>query len=104
MSRYRQFHRHGRGGRQGNVYYFVPRIIKYYLDQEPLLKQVPTYLASEEADRQYMIENLDKLVDKAANEAGGYGMLIGPQATAAERDDFPQTHHCRSAQLHRATR
>ena len=70
------------------MYYFVPRIIKYYLDQEPLLKQVPTYLASEDADRKYMVENLDKLVVKAANEAGGYGMLMGPHATVAERDEF----------------
>ena len=70
------------------MYYFVPRIIKYYLDQEPLLPNVPTYLASEEADRKYMVENLDQLVVKAANEAGGYGMLMGPHATQAERDEF----------------
>ncbi len=70
------------------MYYFVPRIIKYYLNQEPLLPNVPTYLASEEADRKYMVENLDKLVIKAANEAGGYGMLMGPQASKEERDDF----------------
>ena len=72
------------------MYYFVPRIIKYYLDQEPLLPNVETYLASEEKDKQYMVENLDKLVVKAANEAGGYGMLMGPQATQAERDEFRQ--------------
>ncbi|HEX2860567.1 MAG TPA: circularly permuted type 2 ATP-grasp protein [Lacunisphaera sp.] len=72
------------------MYYFVPRIIKYYLDQEPLLPNVETYLASEEADKKYMVENLDKLVVKAANEAGGYGMLMGPQATRAERDEFRQ--------------
>lgn len=72
------------------MYYFVPRIIKYYLDQDPILPNVPTYLASEDADRQYMVENLDKLVVKAANEAGGYGMLMGPQATQAERDEFRQ--------------
>lgn len=70
------------------MYYFVPRIIKYYLDQDPILPNVPTYLASEEADRKHMVENLDKLVVKAANEAGGYGMLMGPQATEAERDEF----------------
>ncbi len=72
------------------MYYFVPRIIKYYLDQEPLLPNVPTYLASEDADRKYMVENLDQLVVKAANEAGGYGMLMGPHATQAERDEFRQ--------------
>lgn len=70
------------------MYYFVPRIIKYYLDQEPLLPNVPTYLASEPADRQYIVEHLDQLVVKAANEAGGYGMLMGPRATQAERDEF----------------
>jgi len=72
------------------MYYFVPRIIKYYLDQEPLLPNVETYLASEDADKQYMVENLDKLVVKAANEAGGYGMLMGPHATKAEREEFRQ--------------
>ena len=70
------------------MYYFVPRIIKYYLDQDPILPNVPTYLASEEADKKYMVENLYKLVVKDANEAGGYGMLMGPHATKAERDDF----------------
>jgi uncharacterized circularly permuted ATP-grasp superfamily protein len=72
------------------MYYFVPRMIKYYLDQEPILPNVQTYLASEDADKQYMVENLDKLVVKAANEAGGYGMLMGPQATKAEREEFRQ--------------
>lgn len=70
------------------MYYFVPRIIINYLDQEPLIPNVPTYLASEESDRKYIVENLDKLVVKSANEAGGYGMLMGPHATQPERDDF----------------
>jgi uncharacterized circularly permuted ATP-grasp superfamily protein len=70
------------------MYYFVPRMIKYYLDQDPIIPNVPTYLASEEADRKYMLENLDKLVIKAANESGGYGMLMGPQATKEERERF----------------
>ena len=70
------------------MYYFVPRMIKFYLDQEPILDNVPTYLASEEADRKYMLENLDKLVIKAANESGGYGMLMGPKASKAERETF----------------
>ncbi len=72
------------------MYYFVPRIIKYYLDQDPIIPNVPTYLASEDADRAYIVEHLDQLVVKAANEAGGYGMLMGPQATAAEREEFRQ--------------
>ncbi len=70
------------------MYYFVPRIIKYYLDQEPILPNVDTYLANEAKDRAYIVENLDKLVVKAANEAGGYGMLMGPHATQAERAEF----------------
>ena len=70
------------------MYYFVPRMIKYYLDQEPLIGNVPTYLASEEKDRAYILDNLDKLVVKAANEAGGYGMLMGPMAGKEEREEF----------------
>ncbi len=66
------------------MYYFVPRMIKYYLDQEPILPNVPTYLASEEADKKYILENLPKLVVKAANESGGYGMLMGPKASKSE--------------------
>jgi uncharacterized circularly permuted ATP-grasp superfamily protein len=66
------------------MYYFVPRIIQYYLGEEPIIPNVPTYLASEEADKKYILENLSKLVVKAANESGGYGMLMGPQATREE--------------------
>jgi uncharacterized circularly permuted ATP-grasp superfamily protein len=70
------------------MYYFVPRMIKYYLDQEPILPNVPTYLASEEADRKYILENLPRLVVKAANESGGYGMLIGPKSSKDEIEKF----------------
>ena len=70
------------------MYYFVPRMIKYYLDQEPIIPNVPTYLASEEADKKYILENLDQLVVKAANESGGYGMLMGPKATKDELAEF----------------
>jgi uncharacterized circularly permuted ATP-grasp superfamily protein len=70
------------------IYYFVPKMIKYYLDQEPILPNVPTYLAQEESDRKYIIENAHKLVIKSANESGGYGMLIGPHATEAEVKSF----------------
>jgi uncharacterized circularly permuted ATP-grasp superfamily protein len=70
------------------MYYFVPRMIKYYLDQEPIIPNVPTYLANEEADKNYILDNLEKLVVKAANESGGYGMLIGPKATKEEIADF----------------
>lgn len=70
------------------VYYFVPKIIKYYLGEEPILPNVDTYLASESEDRLYILENLGKLVVKSANEAGGYGMLMGPWATEGEISAF----------------
>ncbi|HEX4119395.1 MAG TPA: circularly permuted type 2 ATP-grasp protein [Verrucomicrobiae bacterium] len=72
------------------MYYFVPRMIKYYLDQDPIIPNVPTYLASEEADKKYILENLSNLVVKAANESGGYGMLMGPSADAKEIEAFRQ--------------
>ncbi|MEO0452953.1 MAG: circularly permuted type 2 ATP-grasp protein [Verrucomicrobiota bacterium] len=70
------------------MYYFVPRMIKFYLDQEPILKQVDTYLASEKEDLDYIVDHLPELVVKAANEAGGYGMLMGPKASQKEIQDF----------------
>jgi len=70
------------------VYAFVPRMIKYYLDQDPILPNVPSYLCYREKDRQYVLANLDKLVVKPANESGGYGMLIGPRSSKAEREKF----------------
>lgn len=70
------------------LYYYVPEIIRYYLDQEPLINSVPTYLASVEEDKKYILANLDKLVVKAANEAGGYGMLMGPTASKEEIGKF----------------
>jgi len=72
------------------VYAYVPEMIRYYLGEEPILPNVPTYLCWRESDRDYVLKNLDKLVIKAANEAGGYGMLIGSVATEAERADFAQ--------------
>lgn len=70
------------------MYYFVPRMIKYYLDQDPILPNVPTYLASEEADMKYIMDNLPKLVVKAANEAGGYGMMVGPHSDKKTIEKF----------------
>ena len=66
------------------IYYFVPKIIEYYLGQDPILPNVPTYLASEESDRKFILEHLPELVVKAANESGGYGMLMGPSASKEE--------------------
>lgn len=72
------------------IYSYVPRIIKYYLNEDPIINNVPTYLASHPSDYQYILENLDKLVVKAANESGGYGMLVGPHASQAEREAFAE--------------
>jgi uncharacterized circularly permuted ATP-grasp superfamily protein len=63
------------------VYAYVPRIIKYYLGEEAIIPNVKTYICGEEEDFNYVIENIAELVVKEANEAGGYGMLIGPKAT-----------------------
>jgi uncharacterized circularly permuted ATP-grasp superfamily protein len=70
------------------VYHFVPKMIRYYLGQDPILENVPTYLAARPEDLQYILEHLSELVVKAANESGGYGMLIGSHSTAAEREDL----------------
>jgi uncharacterized circularly permuted ATP-grasp superfamily protein len=70
------------------VYTFVPQIIKYYLDQDPLIQNVPSYLCMYDDQREHVLKNLDKLVVKPANESGGYGMLIGPRASKKERDQF----------------
>jgi uncharacterized circularly permuted ATP-grasp superfamily protein len=70
------------------IYHFVPKMIRYYLDQDALLPNVETYLASNESDRAFILENLEKLVVKAANESGGYGMLVGSHSTETEREEF----------------
>jgi len=70
------------------VYAYVPRIIKYYLGEDPILNNVPTYLCREEKDRNYVLENIHELVVKETNAAGGYGMLIGPKATRQEHEKF----------------
>ena len=70
------------------VYHYVPAIIRYYLDQEPILGNVPTYLPSEPDQLEFVLDHLDSLVVKAANESGGYGMLIGPHAEERDIADF----------------
>ncbi len=70
------------------LYAYVPDIIKYYMSEEPILQNVKTYLMTDPKSRQHALQNLDKLVVKAVGESGGYGMLIGPQSTAEEREDF----------------
>ena len=75
------------------VYKYVPEMIRYYLDEEPVLANVPTYLGVDESDRRYILEHLDELVVKTVDGSGGYGMLIGPVASAKEREAF-----CRAVQ------
>ena len=70
------------------IYPYVPEMIRFYLKQEPIIENVQTYLCDRPDERKYVLENLDKLVVKAANESGGYGMLMGHQASAAEREAF----------------
>lgn len=70
------------------VYAFVPDMIRYYLKEEPSLASVKTYLCMNEQDRHYVLENLDKLVVKPANESGGYGLMVGPHASKATRAKF----------------
>lgn len=70
------------------VYTYVPAMIKYYLDEDPLLPNVPSYLCMDPQQREYVLANLDQLVVKPANESGGYGMLVGPHASETERKKF----------------
>ncbi|HBB35637.1 MAG TPA: hypothetical protein DDZ80_20180 [Cyanobacteria bacterium UBA8803] len=72
------------------IYAYVPQMIRYYLGEEPLLANVPTYLCWEEHDRDYVLNHLEELVVKSANESGGYGMLVGCTSTAVEREAFAQ--------------
>ena len=67
---------------------FVPQIIKYYLGEDIIVPNVPTYMCWEDTDRKYVLEHLDELVVKEANQSGGYGMLIGPHSTRAEQEEF----------------
>lgn len=70
------------------VYAFVEKMIKYYLSEDVIIPNVPTYVCHDEKQRRHVLQNLDKLVVKAANESGGYGMLVGPHASPGEREKF----------------
>jgi uncharacterized circularly permuted ATP-grasp superfamily protein len=72
------------------IYAYVPRLIRYYLSEEPLIENVETFLCREEKSLRHVLANLDKLVVKAVGESGGYGMLVGPHASAAERAEFAE--------------
>jgi uncharacterized circularly permuted ATP-grasp superfamily protein len=70
------------------VYSYVPKMIKFYLNEEPLINQVETFLCHEKKQRDYVIKNISKLVVKPANESGGYGILMGPTASTKEKNDY----------------
>ena len=72
------------------VYAYVPKIVRYYLGEDAILPNVPTWVCREPDQCRYVLEHLEELVVKAANESGGYGMLIGPASTAAERAQFAE--------------
>jgi uncharacterized circularly permuted ATP-grasp superfamily protein len=72
------------------VYALVPKIIRYYLDEDPILPNVETYLCALDDDRKYVVEHLKELVVKTVDSSGGYGMLIGPESTEKQREDFRQ--------------
>ena len=70
------------------IYAFVPAMIRYYLNEEPILKNVPTYQLGNPDEREYVFGNMNKMVVKKTNESGGYGMLMGPKATKSQIEDF----------------
>jgi uncharacterized circularly permuted ATP-grasp superfamily protein len=72
------------------VYAYVPRIVKYYLGEDIILPNVPTYICSEPDDLKYVLEHIEELVVKAANESGGYGMLVGPHSTKQQCCEFAE--------------
>lgn len=72
------------------VYTYIPKIIRYYLAEDPILPNVPSYLCMHDKEREHVLSNLEQLVVKPANESGGYGMLIGPRATAEERSRYAE--------------
>lgn len=72
------------------IYPFVPAMIRFYLNQEAILPNVPTYICAKDEDRGYVLTHLHELVVKSTNESGGYGMLMGHQASQAEREEFAE--------------
>ena len=73
------------------IYYFVPKMIKYYLGEEPILKNAPTYLPFYDDDMKYVMDNLEKLVIKDVAEAGGYGVVFGSDLTKEKLKEFRKT-------------
>jgi len=80
------------------VYRYVPDMIRFYLGEEPGIPSVPTYLCWVDEEREEVLDRIGELVVKSANESGGYGMLIGPASTEAERDEFRRSIRARPRQ------
>ena len=72
------------------IYYFVPKMIEYYLGEKPILHNAPTYLAFYEEDRRYILDHIDHLVVKDVSEAGGYGVIFGSDLSAEELENLKQ--------------
>ncbi len=72
------------------VYAYVPEMIRYYLNEEQIIPNVPTYFCEDEKQQAHVLQNLDSLVVKATDASGGYGMLIGPQSEKVEQDEFAE--------------
>jgi uncharacterized circularly permuted ATP-grasp superfamily protein len=70
------------------VYTYVPEMIRFYLDEEPILPNVPSFSCENEKERKHVLANLENLVVKPANESGGYGMLVGPHSTKKQRSEM----------------
>src|SRR4029077_15066321 len=70
------------------IYAYVPEIIRFYLSEDPILPNVPTFLLTDETQRSHVLDRLEQMVVKAVGESGGYGMLIGPHSSRAQRDEF----------------
>jgi len=83
------------------VYSFMPEIVRYYMDEEPLLPNVETWRCREPDALAYALDNLGKMVVKLVDGSGGYGMLVGPTATKREDREVPRCAGCRAAPLHR---
>ena len=73
------------------IYYFVPKMIRYYLDEEPILKNAPTFLPFYEEDMKYTLEHMERLVIKDVAEAGGYGVIFGRDLTREQLQDLKET-------------
>ena len=85
------------------VYAYMPRIVRYYLDEDPILQNVDTHLCREPEGLAYTLEHLDELVVKPVGESGGYGVVVGPKATRAELDAVPRGSREEPGELHQPT-